>query len=1042
MKTLLSLLLVQIFVFQAIGGDLVYVPTKSLDQTKLLFQHKDIVIHFYCDDFLIGTLNGDLKDNYTVLDKNPWSGQHSYYIVYHDESVSKEAYLRKIETQADLLFHDNNKLIVKTDENKKGQLQPAKNDGMVRIFNTKAVLPSRVSESKLTITEQDPLVLSLLSQVSGTNLTSLVQHMQDYNTRNAYHSQSVVAQNWIKDQLEDLGLEVELMDFTMPSGPASDNVIATKVGTKYPNEFVIIGGHYDSMSNSDVQPGADDNASGTAAVMEMARILSQYEFDRTIVFCAFSGEEYGLYGSAAYASRCAQQGMNILGYFNLDMIGYLKPTNTVIKSTLIYPQSALELAQFYTTVSNLYLPEFVVTPGSLSGGDSDHTSFNNNGFMGIFPFEDISNYSPYIHTVNDLVGPSYNNEAQAVIFTKATLASAVTMANFRFPPKNLAAIPADNVVELIWDNMVDISHFRIYRNGTLYDSTTSNYYADFEVSNGTSYQYFVSAVFSDTNQESAPSRTVAVSPSIPLSLPFVIDFEGETSNWTFDGAWGISTSQSHSPSKSLTESPSGNYDNNLNISATFGPISLVGYTSAQLSFWTKYDLESNYDYLHVEISNNNQEWTRLGRYSGLQSSWTEKSYSLNNFIGNAIYLRFRLTSDGSITKDGAYIDDFAVSVTGSAKMQPLKIYKGWSGISTYLSPFIESAGEIVQPISANLVVLQDETNSYWPSHNVNTLGNWNVQCGYKIKVSYNSYLRVPGSDIQNPSVTLNEGWNILPVLTNCPVECSVLFSQVSEIEVVKEIASTQVYWPAKEIETLQFLLPGKAYYVLASEQITITFPDCETNTAIDLQKDKIDMTWELLSPSGNSHLISIPVTALQGYSVNDKIGVFTPNGNCAGLITLQNLEDNIALVAFESDSLSDRVGGFMQNDPLVFKLFKFATGEEINLVATFDPAMSHTNLFHPKGLSSITQLVPASVGITETSDHVLVYPNPAKSTLHVELLENGTAKIELSSLDGKILVTDMVEGTRNIELSTFSKGVYLLKIEGEKVRVVQKIIHQ
>ena len=74
------------------------------------------------------------------------------------------------------------------------------------------------------------------------------------------------------------------------------------------------------------------------------------------MFCAFSGEEYGLYGSKAYAQRCAQEGMDILGYFNLDMIGYLKPSSTVIKTTLIYPQSALELAQFTQTFAVFICP--------------------------------------------------------------------------------------------------------------------------------------------------------------------------------------------------------------------------------------------------------------------------------------------------------------------------------------------------------------------------------------------------------------------------------------------------------------------------------------------------------------------------------------------------------------------------------------------------------------------------------------------------------------------------------------------------------------
>ncbi len=79
--------------------------------------------------------------------------------------------------------------------------------------------------------------------------------------------------------------------------------IATLTGTKYPDEFIVLGGHFDSLTWVALEPRADDNASGTSGVIEIARILSQYEFDRAVIFCAFSGKEYGLHGSEAYAER-------------------------------------------------------------------------------------------------------------------------------------------------------------------------------------------------------------------------------------------------------------------------------------------------------------------------------------------------------------------------------------------------------------------------------------------------------------------------------------------------------------------------------------------------------------------------------------------------------------------------------------------------------------------------------------------------------------------------------------------------------------------
>jgi len=272
-----------------------------------------------------------------------------------------------------------------------------------------------------------PAIFTMIGQVDTMMIAAHVIHLQQYGTRYCNQPEAFEAQDWIQAQFEYYGLSVELQDFPSWVGQSSDNVIGTLTGKVYPDEYVIIGAHYDSYATISVAPGADDNASGTSGVIEVAKILSQYEFERSIVFCAFSAEEIGLVGSEAYASRAEQQGMNILGYFNMDMIGYQEP-GTEIHTDMIAPPSAKELSDFYKDVAAIYLPGFPVEDGMMIGGDSDHTSFNNHGYMGIFPFEDSEFYSPYIHTSNDIVGPSYNCSLLSMRLTQAALASVVTLA--------------------------------------------------------------------------------------------------------------------------------------------------------------------------------------------------------------------------------------------------------------------------------------------------------------------------------------------------------------------------------------------------------------------------------------------------------------------------------------------------------------------------------------------------------------------------------------------------------------------------------------
>lgn len=658
----ISLLLITLFISISVFSQSLVLVQHSHEQSKSnLFINPDIKVHHYSNEFSIATCFATPKSGMIILDGSPWEKDINYYIVYIDKGVDKSSYLSTISRMSTLLYEDSNFLIVKINESIHGQLPPAKNDGMVRIHNNEAKLPSYSITLNKGNSNPEPYIENLLAQVSGENITSTVQHLQDYGTRDAYTSQSVVAQEWISQEFTNLGLEVEAMDFTMPNGPASDNVIATLIGTKHPDEYVVIGGHYDSINRSDENaPGADDNASGTAAVLEIARILSAEELDRSVIFCAFSGEEYGLYGSAAFAQRCASEGMNIHGYFNLDMIGYLEEGNT-LKTTLIYPQSAQDLADFYTSTCATYLPAFVVEPGTLIGGDSDHTSFNNNGFMGIYPFENIDAYSPYIHTANDIIGPSYNNQDQAVVFTKASLAATVALANRILPPQNLVAIPQNESVLISWDKMAAIDNYNVYRDDVIMASPEQNAYTDSDVSNGTEYAYYVTAIYSDTQEESEQSNIAKATPAPPIEMPYFIDFEEGIDSWNTEEGWGISAQEYYSGSHSFSESPNGQYSNNLKSAATLGYFNLEEYTSASLSFYNKYEIESGWDFMWLEVSTNGKTWTQLDKFTGSQTSWQQKTYNLSNYLNKPyVVVRFRFESDNYVTKQGMYIDDFEV----------------------------------------------------------------------------------------------------------------------------------------------------------------------------------------------------------------------------------------------------------------------------------------------------------------------------------------------------------------------------------------------
>ena len=431
MKKTILLLLALCFTSMMFADNFVMIKVKDQQNLRELFNKKDVNIHYYNDNFVLAT-SENLTENMILLDDKSFEDNNLYFIVYCEKGEQQNYIERE---NVEVLFNNDNILIVKPLSN---DLRPAKNDGMVAIYNKTAKL-AQATRDFPSVVEEDQLVRGLMDEVSIENLTNTVQHLQDYERRQWSTNQAYEAGQWIYEQFESLGLDVEEFPFDYEGNPSSPNIIATQWGTKYPDKYIVCGSHYDSERSGhggQEAPGADDNATGVATVLETARILSEHNFEYSIIYCAFSAEEIGLIGSEAYAKSCADIGYDIVAYFNNDMNGYLHPGNE-IHVDLIYPENVEVLGEYYKNVAGVYFPEMQVRHIEFTKGDSDHTSFNNNGFMGIYPFEDKDNYSPYIHTLEDVIGISVNSFEQSQRFTQMNIACVAT----------LATLSTENVME-------------------------------------------------------------------------------------------------------------------------------------------------------------------------------------------------------------------------------------------------------------------------------------------------------------------------------------------------------------------------------------------------------------------------------------------------------------------------------------------------------------------------------------------------------------------------------------------------------------------
>ncbi len=157
--------------------------------------------------------------------------------------------------------------------------------------------------------------------------------------------------------------------------------------------------------------------------------------------------------------------------------------------------------------------------------------------------------------------------------------------------------------------------------------------------------------------------------------------------------------------------------------------------------------------------------------------------------------------------------------------QNVQMSDGWSSLSAFIDPSFPEMENVFSSMDNELIILQNLTGVYYPTENLNTLGEWDNYSGYFIKSTSELSFPIIGKRVENNSLTLNAGWNLIPVLSECSVDINEIFAGTSVV-MVKEIAGINLYWLEAGISTLETMESGKAYFVLMNEAGAISFPDC------------------------------------------------------------------------------------------------------------------------------------------------------------------------------------------------------------------------
>lgn len=370
--------------------------------------------------------------------------------------------------------------------------------------------------SQTVVIRQDQQIKKMVDEVSAQNIEMIVRKLVTFETRHSL-SDTIsaatgigAARNWIKSELERYSkasggrLKVEFDTFTQPadgrriaSPTVMKNVLGILPGTDPADDRVfIVSGHYDSRA-SDVNdskifaPGANDDASGTAAAMELARVMSHYKFNCTLIFVAMVAEEQGLYGAANLAKRAKAEKWNLAGMITNDIIGNTYGMETGIKdnnSVRIFSEGvsvaespeeatrrastgsendgqARQFARYLKEIGERYVDQLNVKliyrrDRYLRGGD--HTPFSQLGFAGIRITEMNEDFDRQHQNVRKENGVDYGDIPDFVDYnytqkvTRMNLASLANLALAPREPLNVGVVTSGltNKTVLKWENPV------------------------------------------------------------------------------------------------------------------------------------------------------------------------------------------------------------------------------------------------------------------------------------------------------------------------------------------------------------------------------------------------------------------------------------------------------------------------------------------------------------------------------------------------------------------------------------------------------------
>ena len=283
-------------------------------------------------------------------------------------------------------------------------------------------------------------VRTVVADVSRTRIYEYEKDLFAFGSKFITQPGNALAIQYIADKLRSFGYEPELQWFEPRPGVPSANVIATLRGTQDPDLVYVISSHFDSVERG---PGADDNTSGTTALLEAARVMRDHPMPRTIKFAFFTGEEAGLLGSRYFVQQAVTDGVQVLGALNNDMVGYANDAR--LDNTIRYSNAGIRDIQH---AAAFLFTDLITYDAKYFKSTDAHAYYDAYGDVvgGIGSYPILAN--PHYHQTHDVL-ETINHQLVAEV-SKATVASIMYLASSPARLRNVSAERSGSDVTVTW----------------------------------------------------------------------------------------------------------------------------------------------------------------------------------------------------------------------------------------------------------------------------------------------------------------------------------------------------------------------------------------------------------------------------------------------------------------------------------------------------------------------------------------------------------------------------------------------------------------